>query len=98
MVYAVQTKAGEELNRIYEEDLPVHEWYRFVLSYPPHLVRRYIERFGLTKHHWVLDPFCGTGTTLVGVQEEWYSQCGLRGQSCGAVLRSDQGSMGCRSR
>ena len=39
MVYAVQTKAGEELNRIYEEDLPVHEWYRFVLSYPPHLVR-----------------------------------------------------------
>ena len=49
MVYAVQTKAGEELNRIYEEDLPVHEWYRFVLSYPPHLVRRYIEKVWLDK-------------------------------------------------
>ena len=77
MVYAVQTKAGEELNRIYKEDLPVHEWYRFVLSYPPHLVRRYIERFGLTKHHWVLDPFCGTGTTLVECKKNGIPSAGL---------------------
>jgi len=65
MTYAVQTKKGAELNRLYEEDLPVHEWYRFVLSFPPHLVRHYLDRFGLGRHHWVLDPFCGTGTTLV---------------------------------
>lgn len=43
----------------------MHDWYRFVLSFPPHLVRDYIHRFGLQKHHCVLDPFCGTGTTLV---------------------------------
>src|SRR5208337_301150 len=42
-----------------------HDWYRFVLSFPPHLVRDYIERFGLTSRQRVLDPFCGTGTTLV---------------------------------
>ena len=89
MVYAVQTKAGEELNRIYEEDLPVHEWYRFVLSYPPHLVRRYIERFGLTKAPLGLGSILWYGNNPSGVQEEWYSQCGLRGQSCGAVLRSN---------
>jgi hypothetical protein len=52
-------------NRLYVEDAAAHEWYRFVLSYPPHLVRDYIKRFGLDGSHTLLDPFCGTGTTLV---------------------------------
>src|ERR1044071_4618182 len=52
-------------NRVYAEDAAAHEWYRFVLSYPPHLVRDYVQRFGLSDRHRVLDPFCGTGTTLV---------------------------------
>ena len=58
-------KAGAEINKLYPEDSCVHEWYRFVLSFPPHLVREYLERFGITKNQWVLDPFCGTGTTMV---------------------------------
>jgi hypothetical protein len=65
MRYATQGKDKAELNRLYPEDIPVHDWYRFVLSYPPHLVRTYIERFGLSSEHVVLDPFCGTGTTIV---------------------------------
>jgi len=52
-------------NKIREDDKPVHEWYRFVLSYPPHLVREYLQRFGIDRTCVVLDPFCGTGTTLV---------------------------------
>ncbi|MBI2431630.1 MAG: DNA methyltransferase [Candidatus Hydrogenedentes bacterium] len=52
-------------NKIKREDLRVHEWYRFVLSYPPHLVREYMQEFGAGKSQRVLDPFCGTGTTLV---------------------------------
>jgi len=36
-----------------------------VLSYPAHLVRDYISRFGVDPDGLVLDPFCGTGTTLV---------------------------------
>src|SRR5438128_1533290 len=52
-------------NRIYIEDAAAHDWYRFVLSYPPHLVRDYVQRFALSSQHRVLDPFCGTGTTLV---------------------------------
>ena len=46
-------------------DYPVHDWYRFVLSYPPHLVAEYIQKFGLDSRHQALDPFCGTGTTIV---------------------------------
>ena len=56
---------GVELNKVDEADRPVHWWYRFVLSFPPHLVRDYIDRFGLNAGHCVLDPFCGTGTTIV---------------------------------
>ncbi len=52
-------------NKLLPEDRPVHQWYRFVLSFPPHLVRDYVKRFGLGPGHCVLDPFCGTGTTLV---------------------------------
>lgn len=52
-------------NKVRPEDVAVHDWYRFVLSFPPHLVRDYIEQFGLDIPHTVLDPFCGTGTTLV---------------------------------
>jgi len=54
-----------DLNKLSEEDQPAHRWYRFVLSYPPHLVRHYLKDFGLRGSHRVLDPFCGTGTTVV---------------------------------
>jgi len=57
--------ANGEANRLLPEDTAVHNWYRFVLSFPPHLVREYLERFDVTPDSTVLDPFCGTGTTLV---------------------------------
>ena len=52
-------------NALLPGDSAAHDWYRFVLSFPPHLVREYVDRFGLTSEDTVLDPFCGTGTTLV---------------------------------
>ncbi|MGH9804609.1 MAG: DNA methyltransferase [Candidatus Acidiferrales bacterium] len=52
-------------NAIRIEDKAAHDWYRFVLSFPPHLVRHYLDKFGVGSNNLVLDPFCGTGTTLV---------------------------------
>jgi len=52
-------------NKVGLGDRAAHEWYRFVLSFPPHLVREYLRRFDVGKKQLVLDPFCGTGTTLV---------------------------------
>jgi DNA modification methylase len=52
-------------NNIIDADRVGHDWYRFVLSFPPHLVRRYVEKFGLLPGAVVLDPFCGTGTTIL---------------------------------
>src|SRR5581483_11642632 len=64
-------------NRVFIEDAAAHEWYRFVLSYPPHLVRDYIRRFHLDEGQCVLDPFCGTGTTLVESKKLGISSIGL---------------------
>jgi DNA modification methylase len=58
-------KPRTEANKILPADSPAHQWYRFVLSFPPHLVRHYLSRFNIDKYRQVLDPFCGTGTTLV---------------------------------
>jgi DNA modification methylase len=65
-------RSSNDVNRLSDEDQPVHNWYRFVLSYPPHLVRDYLARFGLGEGQRVLDPFCGTGTTVVEAKK-----CGI---------------------
>jgi hypothetical protein len=59
------------------EDRPVHDWYRFVLSYPPHLVRTYLNQFGVNSKQQVLDPFCGTGTTLVECKKRGLPSVGI---------------------
>lgn len=56
-------QAGREKQSL--KDDAIHSWYRFVLSYPDHLVTDMCERFGIGEGDTVLDPFCGTGTTLV---------------------------------
>jgi SAM-dependent methyltransferase len=52
-------------NKLAPDDNAFHDWYRFVLSYPAHLVSYYLNDFGLRNDQVVLDPFCGTGTTLI---------------------------------
>src|SRR5437773_2434492 len=66
-----------EANKLSPSDRPVHDWYRFVLSFPPHLVRDCIERFGLSEKSCVLDPFCGTGTTVVECKKLGINTVGL---------------------
>lgn len=65
------------VNRLALADGAAHDWYRFVLSYPPHLVRHYLERFGVTGRSRVLDPFCGTGTTLVECKKRGVPSVGI---------------------
>lgn len=64
-------------NALAREDQTIHAWYRFVLSYPPHLVRKYLNLFDLHKTSVVFDPFCGTGTTLVESQKQGLYSIGV---------------------
>jgi hypothetical protein len=66
-----------ENNRVKVEDRAIHDWYRFVLSFPPHLVRDCLQRFDLPGGSCVLDPFCGTGTTLVECKRQGLNSVGL---------------------
>ncbi len=71
------TRNGGEDNRLQPVDRAAHDWYRFVLSFPPHLVRTYLDRFGVTADQCVLDPFCGTGTTLVECKKLGIASVGI---------------------
>lgn len=65
-------------NRVRAEDAAVHNWYRFVLGYPPHLVREYLESLEADPLvDWVFDPFCGTGTTPVEARLQGFPAIGL---------------------
>lgn len=64
-------------NKLDPDDRPIHDWYRFVLSFPPHLIREYLGRFGITSRHRVLDPFCGTGTTVVECKKNGIPAVGI---------------------
>jgi tRNA/tmRNA/rRNA uracil-C5-methylase (TrmA/RlmC/RlmD family) len=55
----------------------IHDWYRLVLGYSDHLVGNIIDEFKLSPGETVLDPFCGSGTTVV--------ECKKRGVNCSAV-------------
>jgi hypothetical protein len=61
-------------NRLQVADEAIHGWYRFVLGYPPHLVREYLETLEANpSRDWVFDPFCGTATTPVEARLQGFS-------------------------
>lgn len=61
---------NRDRNKLLHSDRQFHDWYRFVLSFPPQLVRDSMRRFNLTSKNLLLDPFCGPGTTLVEAKFE----------------------------
>lgn len=79
MNYALASNrsARREDNKLYPADRAVHDWYRFVLSFPPHLVQNYLHKFGVTPDQRVLDPFCGTGTVLVECKKQGIPGAGI---------------------
>ena len=76
-VPAASAGARPSRNQLLDADRPVHDWYRFVLSFPPHLVRDYLAEFGAGPESAVLDPFCGTGTTPVEAKKLGIGSIGI---------------------
>ena len=82
-------------NKIRVEDHAAHDWYRFVLSFPPHLVRRYAEKFRLDDSHQVLDPFCGTGTTSVECKKLGLPSVGIEANAMAFLAASTKTNWAC---
>ena len=79
---------SNDRNKLRPEDRAVHDWYRFVLSFPPHLVRHYLERLNVGPADTVLDPFCGTGTTLVECKKLGIASVGIESNPMAAFASS----------
>lgn len=58
-------------------DESIHDWYRFVLAYPDHLVSDMLDHLGVRQGQIVLDPFVGTGTTLVECKRRGFNSIGI---------------------
>ncbi|MDR2706673.1 MAG: site-specific DNA-methyltransferase [Planctomycetaceae bacterium] len=79
---------NSEANKLFEQDRAFHQWYRFVLSFPPHLVQEYIERFELKKGDILFDPFCGTGTTIIEAKLKGLRGIGIEANQMGYFASS----------
>lgn len=44
---------------------PIHDWYRFKEGYSPNLLQELIKHFKFSEPLYLLDPFLGSGTTLL---------------------------------
>jgi SAM-dependent methyltransferase len=55
----------------------IHDWYRFIWGYSDHLVSGLLKDFSLRAGSCVLDPFCGTGTTLVECRKQGINSVGI---------------------
>jgi DNA modification methylase len=62
-------------------NFPFHNWYYFVLGYSPQFPNYVLEKYNATEKSLVVDPFMGTGTTLIA--------CKLKNIPSGGVDAND---------
>jgi hypothetical protein len=55
----------------------VHNWYRLRFGYSDHLVADLLDDFGLQARDILLDPFCGSGTSLVECMKKGIDSVGI---------------------
>jgi tRNA G10 N-methylase Trm11 len=55
----------------------VHRWYNFVLGFSDKLVSKMMDMLSVEKGQLILDPFCGTGTTLVEATKRGIHSIGI---------------------
>lgn len=83
----VKPVESQNVNSLQKEDSAIHSWYRFVLSFPPHLVQKYLKKFDSdAAEDYVFDPFCGTGTTLVEAKKQGFKVVGCDAHPFAAIV------------
>lgn len=67
---------GRLVSPVPDRNLPRYSWYAFKHSYSKKLVVNLLNEFGVGEGGWVLDPFCGGGTTLLACREAGVNSIG----------------------
>jgi hypothetical protein len=55
----------------------IHDWYRIIWGYNDKVVGSILDKFDIPKNRPILDPFCGTGTTLIECKKRSISSIGI---------------------
>lgn len=58
-------------------NFPFHNWYNFVLGYTPEFPDYIIQREIITPKHFVVDPFLGSGTTIICCKQKNIPSAGI---------------------
>jgi DNA modification methylase len=58
------------------KETPIYNWFNYKEGYAPDLVWDLLDRLKVPAGATVLDPFCGTGTTLLAARERGYNAVG----------------------
>ena len=59
------------------KEIPIYRWFPYKHGFSRDLVNNLIEEFHLQKGSWVLDPFCGSGTTLLACKQKGINSIGF---------------------
>lgn len=59
------------------KDIPYHGWFKYREGFSYTLIKELLERSGIGPDEYVLDPFCGSGTTVVEAARNGYSGIGI---------------------
>jgi DNA modification methylase len=70
----IDTQSGKASSA---NNFPFHNWYNFVLGYSPQFPEYLIKKYNISSSHLVVDPFMGTGTTLVTCKQNGIPSSGL---------------------
>ena len=68
---------GELVTFVPNKNIPVYNWFYFKEGFSRDFVHMMMDKFKLGEEHWVLDPFLGTGTTLLGCKERGINGIGI---------------------
>ena len=58
-------------------DIPYHNWFRYREGFSHTLIRELLQKSEIRRDEYVLDPFCGSGTTVVEAALNGFSGIGI---------------------
>jgi DNA modification methylase len=77
MIVEERYDLGSLVTFVPNKRLPIHNWFYFKEGFSRDFVGLMIDEFGLQSGSWVLDPFCGVGTTLLTARERGINSVGV---------------------
>jgi len=77
MIIEERYDLGSLVTFVPNKRLAIHDWFYFKEGFSSDFVKLMFDEFRLKEGDWVLDPFCGVGTTLLSARERGMNSFGV---------------------